>query len=177
MKKRCLFCVFLFCFMMLTGCEKTPNMSDLLAYEKENICFGVIITDDTQFSASFTIEEGKDCLRFSEGDLNGIQIEFEKDGKVNLVYEDYQMALPSSSLLKALRWKELFHLSEKNLLWKIQKETLGGLAVYACHAEDLTVYIDAVGFLPLKIVQNDLTIDIMESKNLSPIIPKSIMIQ
>ena len=74
--------------------------------------------------------------------------------------------------MKALHWKELFHLSEKNLLWKIQKETLGGIAVYTCKADDVTVYIDAGTYLPLKITQKDLVIDILQSENLSPVIPK-----
>ncbi len=165
--------VLILLFPLLTGCEKTPNMTELLAYEKEQICFSLHITDKTEFHTQLIIEAERDTLTFSEGDLNGIQIKFEKDGKVNLHYEHYKIPLPSSSLLKAIQWKELFHLSEKNLLWKIQKETLGGIEVYCCRADDVTVYIDAATFLPLKITQGELVLDVIESKNLTPNEPRS----
>ncbi len=159
-------------FPLLAGCEKTPNMTELLAYESEHLLFSLRITDKTDFSAELILDEKTDTITFSGGNLNGIQIEFAEDGKVNLHYEDYKLPLPSSSLLKALRWKELFHLSEKNLLWKIQKETLGGIAVYCCRADDVTVYLDAATYLPLQITQGELVIDVIESQNLSPIEPK-----
>ncbi len=159
--------------ILFTSCEKTPNMTELLAYEKENIRFTLKILDETEFSAVFTLGKEHDILTFSKGSLEGISIQFEKDGAVHLTYESYKIPLPSSSLLKAIRWKELFRLSEKNLLWKIKKETLGGLAVYTCRADDITVYIDAATYLPLKITQGKLVIDILESENLSPVEPKA----
>ena len=161
--------VFAFC---LSSCVKMPNMSELLAYEHENMRFILKITDEKEFSAVLVLDKENDILTFTDEALSGISVEFGNDGAVHLRYEDYKIPLPNTSLLKAIRWKELFHLSGKNLLWKIQKETLGGLAVYVCRADDVTVYIDAGTYLPLKITQGKLVIDVLESENLSPVEPK-----
>ena len=158
--------------VLLTSCEKTPNMTELLAYESENMRFTLKITDKTEFSVILTLDAGKDIITFTDEMLAGVSVEFTDDGTVHLTYDNYKIPLPSSSLLKALHWKDLFHLSEKNLLWKIEKETLGGIAAYACRADGITVYIDAGTFLPLKITGKNLVIDILESENLSPIMPK-----
>ena len=167
------FLIFLLSFcIFFSSCEKTPNMTELLAYEHEKILFTLRIVDQTEFSATLVLDPQKDVITFTDEKFSGISASFSDDGKVHLSYEDYKIPLPSSSLLKALHWKELFHLSEKNLLWKIQKETLGGIAVYTCKADDVTVYIDAGTYLPLKITQKDLVIDILQSENLSPVIPK-----
>ncbi len=173
MKIRCFLMAFLLLFPLFSGCERTPNMMNLLAYEKETMQFSLHITDKTEFSADLMTSEETDTLTFTEGTIQGTHITFFKDGKVELSYEDYKTPLPSSSLLKALRWKELFHLSEKNLLWKIEKETLGGLAVYVCRADDVIVYIDSISYLPLQIQQGELVIDIIKSENLSEITPKA----
>ncbi len=166
MKIRSLFLMVLL-LLFLVSCEKTPNMSELLQYEKESVRFRLHITDKTEFSAEFVTGAESDTLTFLEDSLSGTHIVFQKDGGVEVKYEDYKIPLPSVSLLKAIRWKALFHLSEKNLLWKIQKETLGGLTVYCCQADDVTIYIDAATYLPLKMVQGDLVIDIAESETIS----------
>ena len=167
------FLIFLLSICMLfSSCEKMPNMTELLAYEHEHVRLTLKIKDQTDFSVTLLLSPEKDEILFHDEKFSGIRASFSDDGKVHLTYEDYKIPLPSSSLLKALRWKELFHLSEKNLLWKIQKETLGGISVYTCKADDVIVYIDAGTYLPLKITQRDLTIDILESENLSPVIPK-----
>ena len=158
--------------VLLTSCEKTPNMTELLAYESENMRFTLKITDKTEFSVILILDAGKDVITFTDEMLAGISVEFADDGNVHLTYDNFKIPLPSSSLLKALHWKDLFHLSEKNLLWKIEKETLGGISVYACRADGITVYIDAGTFLPLKITGKNLVIDVLESENLSPVIPK-----
>ena len=172
MKSKRLFILLLSICLLFSSCEKTPNMTELLAYEHEQIRFALKITDQTEFSVTLIPDSEKDIITFTDEKFAGISVSFSNDGEVQLSYEDYKIPLPSASLLKALRWKELFHLSEKNLLWKIQKETLGGIAVYTCKADDVTVYIDAGTYLPLKITQKDLTIDILESENLSPVMPK-----
>jgi len=158
--------------LLFSSCEKTPNMTALLAYEHENMRFTLKITDKTDFFVILTLDNDKDVITFTDEKLAGISVKFADDGAVQLTYEHYEIPLPSSALLKALHWKNLFHLSEKNLLWRIEKETLGGIAVYACRADGITVHIDAGTFLPLKITGKDIVIDVLESENLSPIIPK-----
>lgn len=172
MKPKRLFILLLAMCMLFAACEKTPNMTELLAYEAEHMCFTMKITDKTEFFVTLTTSSGKDTFTFTDEKLDGISVEFADDGTVQLTYENYKVPLPSSSLLKALRWKDLFHLSEKNLLWKIEKDTIGGIAVYVCRADEVTVYIDAGTFLPLKITGKDLVIDVLESENLSPVMSK-----
>lgn len=172
MKRKRFFMLLLAICLLFSSCEKMPNMGELLAYENENMRFMLKITDEKEFSAVLVLDKENDILTFTDEALSGISVEFGNNGEVHLSYEDYKIPLPNASLLKAIRWKALFHLSGKNLLWKIQKETLGGLTVYVCRADDVTVYIDAGTYLPLKITQGKLVIDIVESENLSPVEPR-----
>ncbi len=162
MKLRGVFALFLSCCILFCGCNRMQNMTELLAYEQKNVAFDLKIQDEKEFSVRLTQNEQEDIFSFSEGTLAGISIAFLTDGAVEMRYEDYKTPLPSSALLKALRWKELFHLSEKNLLWKIQKETLGGLEVYCCKADSVTVYIDSGTLLPLKITDGKTVVDVMQ---------------
>ncbi len=161
MRFRCLCALFSVLFLLFSGCNRMQNMTELLAYEKEEGCFSLHVKDEKEFDVSFTLGEEADVLTFSEDALQGIGIAFYHDGRVEISYENYKTALPSTALLKALRWKELFHLSQRELIWKIEKETLGGATVYACRAGDVEIYIDSATRLPLKLKQGNLEIDVL----------------
>lgn len=164
--------IFLIIFCIcLTSCEKPPNMTELLAYENEEISFKLHITDEAEFAATLTLGK-QSTLLFTDGTLAGIRADFGANGTITLSYEGFHVTVGEASLSKMQGWHTLFKLSEKNLLWKIQKETIGGLALYVCRADDVTVYIDAGTYLPLKITQGKLVIDILESENLSPVEPR-----
>ncbi len=172
MKKLLLCLLLILLSLSLFSCKKTKNMSELLAYENEPMLFTLSVTDGKTFPVTLELCETGDVLRFTEAPLAGISVSFSDDGKVTLAYEAYETALPSSSLLKALHWKELFHLSEQDYLWKIEKQTLGGAEVFVCKAQGITVYIDSGTFLPLKIENGDIVIDVLSSKNQSSVTPK-----
>ncbi len=161
MRFRCLWAFFSVLFLLFSGCNRMQNMTELLAYEKEEVVFHLHVKDEKEFDVTLSLGGEADVLTFSEDALQGISVSFFQDGKVEVSYEDYKSALPSSSLLKALRWKTLFHLGERELIWKIQKETLGGVEVFCCRAEDVEVYIDSATLLPLKLKQGSLEIDVL----------------
>lgn len=167
MKRKGIFLLICIACFLFSSCEK-PNMTELLAYESESLRFVLHIHDEKDFSVILTHNQEKDTLLFTDEALSGIFAEWDADGTIKISYEDYKISLPHASLLKAVRWKELFHLSEKNLLWKIERESLGGLSVYACRSGNVTVFVDAATHLPLQIRQNSLVIDVLESTALSP---------
>ena len=62
--------------------------------------------------------------------------------------------------LKAEKWVSLFALSA-DALWKISRDTTGGISVYVCSCHDITLYIDAASRLPLKMISGTTEIDVL----------------
>ena len=75
-------------------------------------------------------------------------------------YDGTSMPLSSAEKLKAAKWGSLFRLSSGSL-WKIKSETVGGIAVYICTCDDMTLYIDAATKIPLKIISGETVIDVL----------------
>jgi hypothetical protein len=48
--------------------------------------------------------------------------------------------------------------------WKIEKVRLGGVPLYVCESEGLTLYIDAASHLPLKLLSGSITADVISFK-------------
>ncbi len=173
MPKRILWAFLFILFLFLPSCKKTPPMQELLLYEKAEISFTLSVKDGGEHQTVLTLSENGDTFLFPEGTLAGMKVIFSSDDRVTMEYGAHQMPLPSSSLLKLIRWRELFSLSEKELLWNIKEENLGGTAVYTCQAGDVTVYIDRGTLLPLKLTSGGVSIDVLGSENHTPIEPKA----
>ena len=156
---RLLSCLFLLC-TMLSACEKTPNMTELLAYETEACVYRLSVRDGSVFSAELTTAKEGDRFTLTDGKTAGISFVFSSEDAA-LRYEELEIPLPENAPLRVAHWHTLFHLHEKNFLWRIRKETFGGIAVYRCEAEEASVYIDAVTRLPLKLVSGEVEIDIL----------------
>ncbi len=157
---RALFCLALFC-LFLSACEKTPNMTELLRYETESRVYQLRIRDEASFTVTLTTSREQEIFLFTQGETQGVSIEISSAGDTTLCYDGTSFPLPETELLRIRRWRGLFHLSEQNFLWTIRRETRGGIAVYRCDAQGVTVYVDAATRLPLKLISGETEIDVL----------------
>ena len=152
-----LFCLsFGFC-----ACSTKPNMEELLSYQRAGSEFSLRITDGEVFYASLAISDKEMRLTFTDEKREGISYRLQADGTISLFFEDTEIPLAESELVKCKRWFAVFSVSAGENIWKIRKETLGGIALYVCKDGVFTLYIDAVSFLPLKMEAGSITIDVL----------------
>ena len=154
MKKIVFILLLLFC-LSVTACSSTPNMNELLSYQKDGAVFDVRIADGSQFPARVTLGE-RDSIELSDGEMENIRFLFDEDG-ASLSYGDTVMPLPDTALVKAKTWIDLFRLPTSGL-WHIKRETLGSTEVFVCACDDVTLYIDAATRLPLQIARGECVI-------------------
>ena len=161
MKKRTAF-LLIFCIsFLLVSCSGKPNMEELLSYQRTGAEYALRITDGEIFYADLKISEKEMCLTFTDEKRAGISYHLAKNGTVSLFYENTEIPLVESELLKCKRWFSLFSVSAGETIWKIKKETLGGISVYICKDGVFTIYIDASTGLPLKLETENLKIDVL----------------
>ena len=142
--------------LILTSCEKSPAMGELLAYQNEDFSMILRITDGEVFGAKLTREASTLTLVLTgKAETEGITFT-QNESELMLSYSDTALPLPESALCKVSAWLSLFALSPDRL-WKIQKDKLGGISVYICteNEKGVTLYLDATTHLPLKITSQD----------------------
>ena len=164
MKKRTAF-LLIFCIsFLLVSCSAHPNMEELLSYQRAGTECTLRITDGEVFYANLQISEKEMRLTFTDEKREGISYLLKKDGTLSLFYEDTEIPLTESELLKCKRWFSLFSVSAGENIWKIKKETLSGISVYVCKDGVLTLYTDASTGLPLKMEAGNVTIDVLSCR-------------
>ena len=148
--------------VFLTSCGKLPDMRELLAYQKEPLTMALRITDEEIFHASVTLGSDVITLTLNEN-TKAEEISFSRceDGALWVSFDGLTHKLPAGNLSKASVWLAIFTLSPDGL-WKIKRDTMGGIAVFVCTETEtaVTVYIDAATLLPLKITQGALSVDV-----------------
>ena len=87
----------------------------------------------------------------------------DKNGQIRMFYEDVEIPLAPSDELKCKDWLSLFAIPSGDNIWKIKQSTVGGIDVYVCRDEKITLYIDAASRLPLKIEYEGIVIDVLEA--------------
>lgn len=149
--------------LVLVSCEKSPTMSELLIYQNEDFSMTLRVTDGEVFDAILTHKENTLTLMLTGKDeTEGITFT-EREGTSAVSFESTALALPDTALSKASTWLSLFHLSADGL-WKIRKDTLGGIEVFICTESDsgVALYLDAVTRMPLKItLEGGATVDVL----------------
>ena len=160
MKKKIVFLLFILP-LILCACSPKPNMETLLAYQRAGTEMTLCITDTETFRARLTITEADVTLTFTDKNREGISYRMDGEGNLFMFFEDTEIPLLPSDELKCKEWLSLFRIPSGDNIWKIKKETVGGIAVYVCRDERITLYIDAASLLPLKIEYGRITIDIL----------------
>ena len=164
MKKILFFCFFALVLLFLTACSPKPNMEDLLSYQKAGTEMSLRITDREIFYAKLKITENEVILTFTDEKREGISYGLDKNGRLRMFFEDVQIPLDPSDELKCKDWLALFSIPCGDNIWKIKRETVGGIAVYACRDEKITIYVDAASGFPLKLESEGIVIDVLEAK-------------
>lgn len=164
MKRRILFCFFAAALLLLTACAPKPNMETLLSYQKSGTEMTLRITDGEIFHAKIKIAEKETSIIFTDEKREGISYRTDQNGQIHMFYEDVHIPLAPSDELKCKDWFALFAIPSGDNIWKIKHQTLGGIGVYVCRDEKITLYIDATSGLPLKIESEGIVIDVLEAK-------------
>ena len=167
MKTISLICFFAVALVLLTACTPTPNMEELLSYQAPGTEMSLRITDTEIFHAKIKIAENETSIVFTDEKREGISYRMDRDGQICMFFDDVQIPLASSDELKCKEWFALFSIPHGDNIWKIKRETLGGIDVYVCRDEKITLYIDASSDLPLKIESNGIVIDVSEARKKS----------
>ncbi|MBQ3490013.1 MAG: hypothetical protein IJA86_05450 [Clostridia bacterium] len=161
MKKRIAFLIILFLSLLFASCAGKPNMEALLSYQRPGTVCALRITDGEVFYAQLRIEEKEMRIIFTDEKREGLSYRLKNDGTLSLFFEETEIPLASSELIKCKRWFSAFSVSAGENIWKIKKETLGGISLYICKDSVFTLYIDAVSGLPLKIEVGNMTVDVL----------------
>ena len=167
MKRRILFCFFAAALLLLTACAPKPNMETLLSYQAPGTEMTLRITDTEIFHAKIKIEENETSIVFTDEKREGIAYRMDRNGELQMFYEDIAIPLAPSDELKCKDWFALFAIPSGDNIWKIKRETLGGIEVYVCRDEKITLYIDASSGFPLKIEADGIVIDVTEARKKS----------
>ena len=161
MRKRVVFLLFLGMVFLFSSCYVGTNMQELLSYQRAGTECSLRITDGGVFYADLKFSETEMILTFTDEKRDGISYRLSEEGVLSLFYEDTEIPLADSELIKCKRWFSLFSVSAGETIWKIKKETLGGISVYVCKDSVFTIYIDASTGLPLKLETENLKIDVL----------------
>ena len=161
--KKTTFIYFFIIILLLTACSPTPNMEDLLSYQKSGTEMSLRITDTEVFYAKLKTTESGVSLTFTDEKREGISYGMDKNGQIRMFFEDIEIPLDPYDELKCKDWLALFTIPCGDNIWKIKHETITGISVYVCRDEKITLYIDAASGLPLKIESNGIVIDILEA--------------
>ena len=150
--------------LILNACSPKPNMEMLLSYQQEGTEMKLRITDTEIFYADLKITKESVILTFTDEKREGISYRMDQSGKIFLFYEDVEIPIDPSDELKCKDWLSLFSIPTGDNIWKIKRETVSGINVFACRDERITIYIDAASGLPLKLESEGVQIDILSAK-------------
>ena len=147
--------------LLFSACSVGTNMQELLSYQRAGTECSLRITDGGVFYADLKFSEAEMILTFTDEKRDGISYRLSEEGVLSLFYEDTEIPLADSDLIKCKRWFAMFSVSAGETIWKIKKETLGGISVYVCKDGVFTLYIDASTRMPLKIEADGVTVDVL----------------
>ncbi len=161
MKRIFLFFICAFMILSLASCGESVNMTALTEYQSKSFEAELKISScGKEYRGIAKKRDGRIFLTLSEPrDLSLFTFVFDKNGSAVIAGE---AEIP-------FRAEKLFPLSETYSLfsvpiagtWKIEKKKPGGVSIYVCECEGLTLYIDSGSFLPLKIMHGETTADII----------------
>ena len=137
------------CCFSFFSCGSMPDMRELLSYQKDGASFRVKIHDGDEFYAVITLGQTNTVELLYDEETEGIRFLFRKN-EASVEYGDTVMPIPNTDKLKAEKWVSLFALSA-DALWKISRDTTGGISVY----------MDAASRLPLKMISGTTEIDVL----------------
>ena len=159
--KKTLFFLLLALSLLTGACSPKPNMEALLSYQRAGTEMTLRITDGEVFLATLEITDTDIALRFTDGKRDGISYRMDGIDQIFMFFEDVDIPLAPCDELKCKDWFSLFTIPAGDNIWKIKRETLGGITVYTCRDGRITLYIDAATGMPLKLESGRITVDVL----------------
>jgi hypothetical protein len=138
-------------------------METLLSYQRPGTEMSLRITDGTVFLAELKLTRDGSVLTFTDSEREGISYRADPDGRIYMFYEDVEIPIDPSDELKCRDWLALFAIPADENIWRIKKESLGGIAVYVCRDGRITLYLDAASGLPLRLEADGVQIDVLSA--------------
>lgn len=154
-KKITIFAILLIAALVTSSCSNV-NMTSLLSYE------------NSDYSADMTVKYGNDTMEMNvvkNGDKYTFtiadEITFVFDGKWQVTYGGATVSLSEKASSRAMPTliRDALSMSPSDD-WTIGETDAGGIRLYECRSDGVTLYIDAVTHRPLRIETGKLTADI-----------------
>jgi hypothetical protein len=157
MKRFFCFLIFAFVTLSLCSCSESVNMGVLTEYRNGD------------FEAELKLSRaGKEQLCSLESSGGRFFLRFYDKSDFTFVMDESGAGIISGGTeiplgIGAFPLYELYRVFFVPVAgaWKIEKTRLGGVSVYICESEGITLYIDASSHLPLKVVSEGLEADVL----------------
>jgi hypothetical protein len=157
-----------FCFLLcalisvsLCSCGESVNMSVLTEYQNRDFEAELRIGLSGKEQACNLVKSGgRLFLRFRE--MSAFTFALDENGAA-IISEGAEIPLGGGEALLLCGVYRLFSAPVAGT-WKIEKVRLGGVPLYVCESEGLTLYIDAASHLPLKLLSGSITADVISFK-------------
>jgi len=161
MKRIFLVLICLIFVLTLSACGESINMSTLTEYQKSS------------FSAELKMSSGSREYRLElakRGERLFVSVKepkalaaytFVLDEKgAGIIADGAEIPLASGGLLPLASLYPLFSVSVAGA-WKIEKARPGGVELFVCRGEGITLYIDANSHFPFKIISGETEVDVL----------------
>lgn len=148
MKK--MFCLLVvFCVFLLCSCDAPQSMRELLTYQEGDFVCEAVLSGEKPIA--LTVSRVGDEIKIKpEGmeNIGDMSFVFDDDGAW-LCAGETKIKLEKKQLQRLCTVHEMFTL-DASAVWRITDEKLGGIEIYKCESNGITVYIDARTRLPLR---------------------------
>lgn len=155
---------FLLCILLavhLCSCTESVNMSVLTAYQSGDFEAELQIkSEGKERTGSLAKSGGRLFLRLHG--LEGFTFVFDENGS-GIISGGTEIPLASGAPLPLCELSRLFSVSATGT-WKIEKARPGGVSLYVCEGDGITLYIDACSHLPLKITSAAMEANVLSFK-------------
>ena len=151
----------LFTALCLCACEDTANMGELTEYQNRDFTAEVkLFIEGKEYAGTLQGRGGALILRVNEPqELCAFTFTLTESG-AQICVGDMRLPIKNTELLKFSRLFPLFSLPVSDT-WHINRARPGGVDVYVCENDNVTLYVDAGSRLPLKIVSGSTEVDVI----------------
>lgn len=148
MKK--IFCLLVvFCAFLLCSCDAPQSMRELLTYQEGDFVCEAVLSGEKPIALTVCRVEDEIKIKPEEMEYVGDTAFVFDDEGVWLCSGDARIRLEKTQLQRLCTVYEMFTL-DATKVWRITEGKPGGIEIYKCESDDITVYIDAKTRLPLK---------------------------
>ena len=165
--KRAIFILLLIFALLRTSCGESVNMGVLTEYQNGDFSAELKIRLGTGESRALFVKRGE-RLTLSVKEPSALAAyEFAlENGSLSIITGGAEIPLAAGELFLLESVFALFSVPVAGT-WKIERSRPGGVSIYVCECEGITLYIDANSRLPLKIVSGKAEADVLFFKALA----------